>query len=102
MDWIKHFFFTTSACTVFLKPDETGRTGAGFHGGQILPCAATPGETLAAVLDRFNAYRGPDQQILRVWTEEGSDLPLSTILKANLVVLVRGQSFSGSRTVGST
>ena len=95
MEWIKGFFFTSSACTVFLKPDDTGKTGAGFRGGQILPCAATPGETLAAVLDRFNTYRGPDQQIVRVWAEDGSDLPLTLVLRQNLVVIVRGQSFSG-------
>jgi hypothetical protein len=96
MDWINRFFFTQSACTVFLKPDETGKKGAGFHGGQILPCAATPGETLAAVLDRFNTYRGPDQQIVRVWSEAGSELDLATILKTNLVIIIRGQSFSGT------
>ena len=88
MDW----FFSRKSSTIqlVLKPDDSGKKWAGFLSGVPLTCIVTPGETLAMALERFNTYRGPDQQITAVWSETGASIPLSTVLRQDTVVIVRG------------
>lgn len=76
-------------CTLSLKPDESGKELAGFKSGNALTCTANYGETVSEVLARFNTYRGPDQQIRKVWTLDGRELPLLTVIHKDIVAIVK-------------
>jgi hypothetical protein len=83
MDWFRRFF---SSGTLILKPEQ-GSKIVGFPHELAFPAK---GETVGEIMDRFNTYRGPEQQILQVWTEDGAPLPFSTIVSGRLVAIVRG------------
>jgi hypothetical protein len=81
MNWL----FGASGSLV-LKPDETGKSFAGFHSGQSLTLTAKSSDTIETVMTNFNAYRSPDQQITKLWTEGGTPLAFSTPLSGTTIV----------------
>ena len=87
MNW-----FSPKTITLTLEPDESGKKLAGFHSGKPLAIQAKVGESIQAVMDRFNIYRGPDSQIRRLWSVSGTILSFSTILSANMNAVVRAES----------
>ena len=89
-----NFLFGSSSSSggrLILVPDESGKKLAGFHSGASLTLTAEPGETVGDVVDKFNTYRGPDQQIARLWTQDGRDLPFSTRVDGTVTAVVRAQ-----------
>ncbi len=79
----------SSGGTLVLQPDETGKQLAGFKSGNPLELSALPGETVGSVLDKLNTYRGPDQQILHIWNDQGEKIPFSTVITGRLYGIVR-------------
>lgn len=75
--------------TLTLVPDAGVRDLVGFRSGMSLSCTANPGDTVGMVMDRFNMYRGPDQQITQLWDELGKSIPFSMVIRGNLRALVR-------------
>ena len=73
---------------VHLTPDSSGRSLPGFaHGG--LDLDARVGETLSAVMERFNTYRGPDSQITKLYSMGGAEIPFSTRLTDSIICVIR-------------
>lgn len=87
MNW-----FSPKTITLTLEPDESGKKLAGFHSGKSLSIQAKVGESVQAVMDRFNTYRGPDSQIRRLWSASGTTISFSTILSSNMNAVVRAAS----------
>jgi len=85
MDWL----FGAKPVSLTLQPDESGKKYSGFHSGKALSCSAKEGETIQAIMDRFNTYRGPDQQITKLWNSDGSILPFSTVLRGSVTAIVK-------------
>ena len=75
--------------TVTLQPDESGKALSGFQSGKSLTCSGLEDETLQSIMGKFNTYRGPDQQILKLWSPDGKELPFSTVLKQNITAIVK-------------
>ena len=75
--------------TLVLKPDDSGRQYAGFYSGVPLELTATEGETIGAVMDKFNTYRGPDEQIHRLYTEAGHALPFHAPIHGRMIAIVK-------------
>lgn len=86
MDWL----FSAKQVFLVLQPDEGGKKMAGFREGAPLSLTAKSGETIQAVMDRFNTYRGPDSQIHTLYRKDGSLISFSTVLTENTTVIVRG------------
>jgi hypothetical protein len=61
----------------------------GFLSGKPLTLVAKTGDTVGAVMDRFNTYRGPDEQITTLYTPEGESLDFSTVIYGNMVAVIR-------------
>jgi len=80
---------SSKKATLVLKPDDSGRQYAGFYSGAPLELTATDGETIGAVMDKFNTYRGPDQQISRLYTEAGHLLPFHTPIHGRMIAIVK-------------
>jgi hypothetical protein len=74
---------------LLLIPDASGRNYAGFHSGTQLRLAANPGQTVGEVMAKFNAFRGPDEQITILFTGNGNEMPFSTVVLGNLAAIVR-------------
>ena len=72
-----------------LIPDVSGRKFAGFHSGQPLTLTANPGETVGQVMDKFNAFRGPDQQITVLFSPDGLAIPFFTVIHGHMDAHVR-------------
>jgi len=87
MDWL--FGAKAKQVTLILQPDESGKKLAGFQGGKPLPLNVTSGETVQAVMDRFNTYRGPENQIRMLWLGDGRPLVFSHVLTENTTAIVR-------------
>ena len=86
MNWL---FGSTTSVTLVIKPTGNGTKMAGFQNGPLaLTC--TQGETVQIVMDRFNTYRGPDNQILELWKTNNEKLPFSHVLNENITVFFRG------------
>jgi hypothetical protein len=75
--------------TLVLKPDDSGRQYAGFYSGAPLELTANEGETIGAVMDKFNTYRGPDQQITCLYTEAGHPLPFHAPIHGRMTAIVK-------------
>lgn len=86
MNWL----FSKPEWSFSIKPDENGKKLAGFKSGNAVTCTASDGETVGAVMDRFNTYRGPEQQIRSLWTVDGKELPYNTVIHKNMITIVRG------------
>jgi len=82
-------FMSPKKATLVLKPDESGKQYAGFYSGASLELTATEGETISIVMDKFNTYRGPDQQISRLYTEAGQPLPFHTPIHGRMIAIVK-------------
>lgn len=82
-------FMMGSTGVLVLQPDSSGRTYAGFRDGKSLHATAQTGDTVGVIMERFNTYRGPDQQITRLWNVSGEELPFSTPVVGNIVAIVR-------------
>ena len=76
MNWL---FGTPERVTVQLIAENDARTLPGFHNGG-LTLIATKGTTFAQLLINFNTYRGPDSQIAKLFTLEGAEIPLRTVI----------------------
>lgn len=74
---------------LILTPDVSGRKYAGFHSGGSLTLVANPGETVGQVMDKFNAFRGPDEQITVLLTPEGLSLPFFTKIVGTVYAVVQ-------------
>jgi hypothetical protein len=74
--------------TLTLVPDEEGRKLHGFRSGEPIVLKCLKGETVGTVMDRFNTYRGPDQQILMLFVGDVI-LDYSTPIHAPLQATVR-------------
>jgi hypothetical protein len=61
---------------------------AGFVSGAPLKLTATAGETISVLLNRFNAYRQPENQITALQTREGLPVSLQTKVNSDLVAFV--------------
>ena len=92
MSWLLGLLgFTTNSSekvTIQLVPDEGAKMLPGFHHGG-LTLIANKGTTFAQLLDNFNAYRGPDSQILKLYSQNGLEIPLKTIITDPVICLVR-------------
>jgi hypothetical protein len=74
---------------IFLMPaDAEARTIPGFRTGG-LPLIARSGETLGAIMARFNQFRGPDSQIRTLYTQDGALIPYTTVMTGPATCVVR-------------
>jgi hypothetical protein len=75
---------------LILSPLQTAvnRKLPGFQSGKPLKLSFNVGETLSAVLHRFNTYRGPDSQITLLVTATGDPYQHQTQLSSDLTVFV--------------
>lgn len=74
--------------TLAPTPAAVNRKLAGFVSGAPLKLSVTAGETVGAVLNRFNAYRQPENQITKLQTKEGHPVSFQTQVNSDLVVYV--------------
>lgn len=86
----------TDIGTLVLRPDPSAvLVVAGFKGGAELRLATeAPNTTVARLLDKLNKYRGPDQQVHRVWKEGGEEVVGSEVVRGEMRVVVRATSIS--------
>jgi hypothetical protein len=80
---------------LILRPTPSAQTiVAGFKSGTSLKIAAdATGQTIGQILDKLNKYRGPDQQIRRVWdSTTDREIPASEVVKGTQEVLVKAES----------
>lgn len=89
---------STVVPTVYLTlhPDSSAREVAGFTSGAPLRLTGRAGDTVGLLLDRFNTYRGPTQQVHKVYTEDGAELVRSTVLHTHREAYVRNTSLQTS------
>lgn len=74
---------------IFLTPADTeARTIPGFHTGG-LALIARSGETLGAIMARFNQFRGPDSQITTLYSQDGAKIPYTTVMTGSATCVVR-------------
>jgi len=59
--------------------DAAAKQMPGFSAG-ALSMTATTGETLGAVMARFNQFRGPDSQIRTLFSADGVHIPFTMVL----------------------
>lgn len=80
--------------TLILKPDPSAVTVVhGFKGGNELRVSTDEtSQTVGDLLNKFNKYRGPEQQIRHVWNVDGTSVSLSEVLKGERTVLLRSSS----------
>lgn len=89
MEWFWSLFEGQKQYTIQLLPDESARRDLpGFHQGS-LTLIAKEGETLGAVMARFNQFRGPDSQIRSLFTQDGAMIPFSTKIIGSVICVVR-------------
>lgn len=90
----------SSGGVLILSPDASAIAlpVAGFRGGAELRLTAKgDAHTVAALLANFNKYRGPDQQIRRIWrTEEegGEEIVGSAEVRGEMRAVVRAASLA--------
>ena len=78
---------------LILRPDPSATSIAGFRGGAELRLATeAPNTTIATLLEKLNKYRGPDQQIRRIWRETGEEIVGSEIVRGDVRAVVRAAS----------
>lgn len=91
MSWLLNLFGLggkVEKFTIQLVPDESAKSLPGFHQG-ALTLVALKGTTFAAVLDNFNAYRGPDSQISKLYSQSGAEIHLKTVITGSVICGVR-------------
>lgn len=81
LSWFTSLFSSApEKITLILMPDSKGKTYAGFHSGESLKLVGDAGVTVGELMDKFNTYRGPDEQITELWQLNGDRLPFTTVL----------------------
>jgi hypothetical protein len=73
---------------VVLGAEGAARELPGFGAGGLTLTAYT-GETLGAVMSRFNQFRGPDSQIRALYTQDGHSIPFTTVLTGPVQCMVK-------------
>ncbi len=84
--------FFSPAPIITLNPDNSGKKVAGFREGGLKITADYSGQSVRELLDKFNKYRGPDQQIKRVWDKDGATINPETPVTENTVFVIRAES----------
>jgi hypothetical protein len=81
--------------TLVLKAHPNATHVNGFrNGGELRVAVDRPGQPLGELLDKFNVYRGPDQQIKTVWSLEGAPLPSNTPVQGLFYAVVKAESIA--------
>ena len=81
----------SKSLTLTLQANGSATQLPGFAKGPLsLTCKR--GETVQAVLDRFNTYRGPDSQITELFLASGERLPYTFVLQENLKAFVQSSA----------
>ena len=76
--------------TITLVADPSARDLPGFQTNRVLDLDARGGETLGAVIERLNTYRGPDAQINELFSPlTSARVPFSTVLSGPASFIVR-------------
>ena len=82
---------TKKKVTLTIVPNDAARRFAGFHRGISLTLTGSYGETVGTLVGRLNEFRGPDQQIIELWSNDGTPIVFSTIIPENgMSVVLRG------------
>jgi hypothetical protein len=87
MSWL--FGSATKEVKLILQPDSSARILPGFKFGDALHLTGNYGDSVGAIMDRFNAYRAPDSQITQLWKTDGSVLPFSTPVTGPFTAVVK-------------
>jgi type VI protein secretion system component VasK len=74
--------------TLSPTPAAVNRKLAGFVSGAPLKLSATAGETIGTVMNRFNAYRQPENQITKLLTKDGLQVSFQSQVNTDLVAYV--------------
>lgn len=74
--------------TVQIIPDNSARTLPGFREGG-LTLIAEKGTTFQKLMDKFNTYRGPDNQIHNLFTLDGDSIPFSTVITQPVICVLK-------------
>jgi hypothetical protein len=82
------WLFTPEPATLVLKPDASMVGCPGFPTSDPLTLTGLDGETIAAFLDKFNTYRGPENQIRVVYDAASGVHPISLDVKVRGVMTV--------------
>jgi hypothetical protein len=84
-------YWSTPSIIITLVADPSAHQKIpGFQTNRSLDLSASAGETLGAVVDRLNTYRGPDAQITELFSPaSGASVPFSTILVGPASFVVR-------------
>jgi len=72
-----------------LQPDNSGMKYAGFRDGTALKLVGKEGETINDFMRRFNTYRGPEEQIVILYTPGGQVLPFTTVVRQDMTAVVK-------------
>jgi hypothetical protein len=81
--------------TLILKAHPNADSVNGFkNGGELRVAADRPGQTVDQLLDKLNTYRGPDQQLRRVWSLTGQEIAGSTPVTGLFYAVVKAESLS--------
>jgi hypothetical protein len=88
MEWL--FSSKSAAITLTLEPSGDGKKLPGFQSGNSLALSCKSGETVQTVMDRFNTYRGPENQIQTLWRKDGEKLTFTHVLQENTIAVLRG------------
>lgn len=75
-----------------LKPDKSGMKLPGFTSGAPLILTGKEGITVGELVAQLNTYRSPETQIKRLWYDDFSVLFFGTVLKTDLVGIVKAYS----------
>lgn len=89
LSWL---FGNSSPSYLVLHPDSSAFCLPGFKEGADLHLTASHGDTIGSVMERFNTYRGPDQQITTLWGSDGKHLPYSTSVTGVVIGIVKKTS----------
>ena len=90
LDWIFSWIspIKPEMVTIQLVPEGRARELPGFHHGG-LTLIAIKGNTFEQLLENFNAYRGPDSQIHKLFTQDGAEIPSNTLITAPAICMVK-------------
>lgn len=86
LSWL--FGAPTSKVTIQIIPEGDAKSLPGFHNGG-LTLIATTGTTFETLMYNFNAYRGPDSQIKKLFGQDGAEIPFSTVITAPVIVYMK-------------
>ncbi len=85
---------TKSVPVLVLRPDASGKSIHGFQSGLDIRVIGESGQTVGDLLEKLNKYRGPDQVLKHVWNLSGQQILLSTVVKGEMVAIIRSGSCS--------